>query len=107
MLLDENGFYAQSLDEWIRYEQLVPDDPEAEKAIKELAKRPPTRQEGPKEFCPLAGQIRTQQPEPLSPEDVAEPWRGAWSGFLTAKTQTASAEHPGNDAADSDRSLDA
>ncbi|MFM7833391.1 MAG: hypothetical protein ACKPJD_16490, partial [Planctomycetaceae bacterium] len=50
MLLDENGLYAQSLDEWIRYEQLVPDDPEAEKAIKELAKRPPTRLEGPKKF---------------------------------------------------------
>lgn len=50
ILLDENGLYAQSLDEWIRYEQLVPDDPDAEKSIKELAKRPPTRLEGPKKF---------------------------------------------------------
>lgn len=49
-LLDENGLYAQSLDEWIRYEQLVPGDPVAEKAIKELAKRPPTRLEGPKKL---------------------------------------------------------
>lgn len=50
LLLDENGLYAQSLDEWIRYEQLVPGDPIAEKAIKELAKRPPTRLEGPKKL---------------------------------------------------------
>ncbi len=49
-LLDEAGLYAQSLDEWIRFETLVPNDPEAEKSIKALAKLPPTRLEGPKKL---------------------------------------------------------